>query len=361
MENTNQFKLEVAVDGYLERLQEKGNYTLDDIKELKSHLLEEVIELRKKDLNDHEALAIAKMRLGKSEELNEEYKKVNGNKFLNRELFVLILSIATYLLFYFFYNLVTGIIQQYAIFVNKNLAAWGFVNYLFSILFTTGVLYLLFNCKKYIRMIERLFIKSPVNFSLIFIALTALVYVLHLRIGKMFFKTNSLSSEEFTNRFDAFQIDNTLRAYISMALISVCVVSILIAFIKSYKKIKFLDYIINNSAYISLFFVGIFWDGVAASTRMIHHHTNLSVYAFGIVWLIGMTILNVHLRKEILIRNFVFILFGFVLELTAGIWINPGLKAGAPVSVYFIALVIGSSVGFTIANFIKRRNIKLAV
>ncbi len=94
---------------------------------------------------------------------------------------------------------------------------------------------------------------------------------------------------------------------------------------------------------------------------MIHHHSNLSVYAFGIVWLIGVTIFNVHLRTNVLMRNITFISFGFMLELAAGIWINPGLRAGAPVSVYFIALVIGSALGFMIATFIKRRNIKLAV
>ncbi len=364
MENSNQFKLEVALDGYLERLQEKGNYTFDDINELKSHLLEEVIELRKKDLNDDEALAIAKMRLGKNEDLNEEYKKVNGNKFLNRDLFILLLSIATCLLFYFFYYLITGIIQQYAFFVNKNLATWGVINYLFIILFTAGILYLVFNCNKYIRLVERLFIKSPVNFSSICIALIMLIYVLNLRVGKMFYKTDLLTADQVNNRFYQFEIDHKLKTFIYWGLVCVWMVGLLLAFIKSYKKVKFLDNVINHSGYILLFLIGLFWDATAASTRMINSSTHpylYSSFAFGIIWLIGMLILNVHLSKNVLMRNIIFISFGFMLELGAGLWINPGLKAGAPVSVYFIALVIGSALGFMIGNFIKRGKIKLAV
>ena len=366
MENANQFRLEVAVDSYFQVLQEKGNYTSEDILELKSHLIDNVIELKKKGLDDDEAFIIAKKRLGKEEELRLEYKKVNGNKFYNRELFILVLSISSYLLAYYFYTLITDTIKQYAIFENKNLTAWGTINYLFNIFFTIGILYLVFNCKKYIRVFERFFIKSPVNFSLILITLITIVYVFHLRGGKMFFKTNFLSPEEFQNRYDIFQIDNTLRAYIYSALTCVWIVSILIAFIKSYKKVNFLDNIINDSGYIPLFLIGLFWDGVAASSRMLtgvwhNDHFFISNTIFGMIWLIGMLIFNIHLSKNILARNLIFISFGFLLELGAGIWINPSLNAGMPISVYFIALVVGSTAGFAIANFIKSRNIKIAV
>lgn len=362
MENANQFKLEVAVNSYLQHLQENGNYTSEDILELKNHLIDNVTELKKKELNDDEALMIAKKRLGKEEELRMEYKKVNGTRFFNRELFILVLSISTYLLAYYFYVIVTGIIKEYAIFENKNLTTWGIINYSFNIFFTITILYLVFNCKKYIMMAERLFIKSPVNFSLIFIALIGLVYVFNLRVGKMFYKTDLLSAEEIQKRHYAFDIDNSLRAYIYSGLACVWIVSILIAFIKSYKKVNFLDSIINNSGYILLFFIGLFWDAVAASARMLNHGDFfISIAVFGIIWLIGIMIFNLHLRKNILVRNLIFISFGFLLELSAGIWMNPALKAGAPVSIYFLALIIGATAGFALATFIKNRKIKIVI
>ena len=364
MENSNQFKLEAAVAGYLQQLQERGNCTTDDILELKNHLIDNVNELKKKDLDDDEAFFIAKKRLGKESVLGNEYKKVNGNKFYNRELFILVLSISAYLFAYYFYNLITETIKYYAIFENKNLTTWGAINYLFTILFTAVILYLVFNCNKYIRLVEQLFIKSPVNFSSIFIALISLIYVLNLRVGKIFYNKGLLTADQVNNRFDQFAIDHNLKTFIYWGMGCVWMVSLLLAFIKSYKKVNFLDNVINHSGYIPLFLIGLFWDAIAASTRMINSITHSYLYssfAFGIIWLIGMLIFNVHLKRNFLMRNIIFISFGFMLELAAGIWMNTGLKAGAPVSVYFIALVIGSALGFMIANFIKRRNIKLAV
>jgi hypothetical protein len=180
----------------------------------------------------------------------------------------------------------------------------------------------------------------------------------------MFYKTDLLTADQVNNRFYEFEIAHNLKTFIYWGLVCVWMVGLLLAFIKSYKKVNFLDNVINHSGYIPLFLIGLFWDTTAATTRMINSSTHpylYSSFAFGIIWLIGMLIFNVHLKRNVLMRNIIFISFGFMLELAAGIWMNPGLKAGAPVSVYFIALVIGSAVGFTIANFIKRRNIKLAV
>lgn len=352
MENAEQFKLEAAVDDYLQLLQEQGNYTSEDILELKNHLTDNVSELKEKSLATDEAFIIAKKRLGKANELSIEYKKVNGSKFYNRELFIIAFSISAYLLFYWFFTFVTGFIQQFAVFENKNLSVWGTINYVFVIIFTIVVVHLVFNSKKYIHSVEKLFIKSPTNFSITIITSIALMYALNLRVGRMFFKSDFFSSEEIQVRYSAFEIDHTLRAYIYSGLAGIWIVCILIALMKSYKKINFLETIINDSAYAPLFFVGFFWNCVAASTRMLHNFF-ISSYAFAIIWLIGILVFNIHLRRNILARNMVFISFGFLLELGAGIWMNPSLKAGAPVSVYFIALVIGSIAGFAIAYFIK--------
>ena len=361
MENPTHFQLEVAVDSYLQQLGDKGNYTLEDLMELKIHLIDNVTELKKKDLEEEEAFLIAKKRLGKEEELGNEFSKVNGNKFYNRDLFVLVLSVSTYLFLNYFYSFLGSTIKNFAIFQSKNIMIWGIINYLFIIAFAISVMYLLFNCKSYINAAEKLFKRSPVNFSIILIAIIVMVYVFNRTIGEKIFKTDMLSSDELSNRYSALEINHALGSYIISGLFCVLILSLVITFIKSYKKVNVLQNIINDSGYIPLFFVGLFWDGVAASSRMIHHHTNLSVYTFGIVWLIGMTIFNVHLRKNILIRNFVFIAFGFVFELAAGLWMNPALREGTPVSVYFIALVVGSATGYGVANFIKKRKLQVAV
>ena len=135
--------------------------------------------------------------------------------------------------------------------------------------------------------------------------------------------------------------------------------SILAAFVTSYKKVKLLDNIINNSGYIALFGLGFFWDAVAASTRMLSgfygYDFLISSVAFGLIWFIGMLIFNWHLNKNLLVRNLFFIAFGFIMELAAGIWLNPALKNGLPFSVYFIALVAGGGFGYLLAALLKNR------
>lgn len=363
MENANQSKLEVAIDDYLQQLQEKGNYTSEDILELKNHLVDNVIELREKDLEDDEAFMIAKKRLGKEEILNVEFKKINGNRFINRELFILVLSICTYLFAYYFYIFVVSFIKQLAYYKVKYITLLGIVNYLFIIVFNSYIIYLVFNCKKHIRSAERLFTRSPANFSLTFIVLIVGAYILGGTNEKRFLKADVISSEEMTNRYESFVINHTFSIYLQATLGCLWILLILFSFIKSYKKVNVLEAIINSSGYVALFFVGLFWDGIAALARMLngHNYSIISSSVFGITWLIGMFILNFYLRKNILVRNLVFILFGFVFELAAGIWINPLLKFGAPVSVYFIALVIGGTAGFAIANLIKRVIVKMAI
>ena len=153
MEATNQFQLELAIDGYLQQLQSKGNYTQDDILELKSHLQENVYELAKKQLSQEEAFLIAKKRLGKEEDLNVEYKKVNGTLFYNRDLFVIVLSICTYLLFSYLYTISHNGLQYLAISGDENIYLLGVINYVLQIIIVVGFIYLGFNNKKYLNKI----------------------------------------------------------------------------------------------------------------------------------------------------------------------------------------------------------------
>ena len=134
METSGQFQLELAVDSYFQQLQLKGNYTPDDITELKSHLLDEVDALQQKQLDKEEAFMVAKKRLGKEEVLNREYTKVNGLRFYNRDLFITALSICTFLFLFYFYSLVTDAIRQASYFKSSNPFAYGVTNYVFQFL-----------------------------------------------------------------------------------------------------------------------------------------------------------------------------------------------------------------------------------
>ena len=359
METSNQFQLELAIDGYLQQLQTGGNYTPDDILELKSHLLENVDELKQKQLNAEEAFIIAKRRLGKEEELNEEYKKVNGSVFYNRDLFVIVLSICTYLLFSYLYTISKNGLQYLATSSGKSIYLLGITNYVLQIAIVVSFIYLVFNNKKYLSKVNKLFSKSPANFSSLLIILLVTLYYIDMNFQKNVSK--HLPVDDFRERYYQFMIDLNINDFIRIALGGAVLIAILAAFVTSYKKVKFLDNIINNSGYITLFCLGFFWDAVAASSRMLNgiwlNNMLISSIAFGIIWFIGMLIFYIYLKKNILIRTLFFISFGFLMELAAGIWINPLLINGFPVSVYFIALVIGGSLGYLVAGILKRKKV----
>ena len=362
METSNQFQLEIAIEDYLQNLQVKGNYTPDDIMELKTHLLDEVDDLKKLQLDEEEAFMIARKRLGKEDILCNEYKKVNGNVFYNRDLFVMVLSICTFLLFSYLYTISQNGLQYFAIYEAKNVFALGITNYIFQILIVTGFIYLVFNSKIYLNRISSLFSKSPANFSTLLIILMVTLYFIDLSSQKILIR--HLSSDIIRERYSQFTIDHDIFIAVKIILGSIVLVSILAAFVTSYKKVNFLDNIINNSGYLTLFCLGFFWDGVAASARMLnsfsYNSTLISSLGFGIIWFFGMLVFNIHIKLKILIRNLVFISFGFIMELTAGIWLNPHLRNGLSFSIYFIALIIGGGLGFLGAQLIKKKRLKIA-
>lgn len=356
MEASNQFQLEIAIEGYLQNLQTKGNYTPDDILELKSHLLDEVDDLKKIKLDEEEAFIVAKKRLGKEEELNNEYKKVNGSVFYNRDLFVMVLSICTYLLFSYLYTISQNGLQYFAIYWAKNVFVWGIVNYVLQFAVVGGFIYLVFNSKKFLSRTGKLFSKSPANFSSLFIILVVALYFIDLYFQR---KVGSyLSSDFIRNRYYQFTINNDVSNFVKMTLGSTVLIVFLAAFVTSYKKVKFLDSIINNAGYIALFCLGFFWDGLAASARMLNgiflNNMLISSIGFGFIWFVGMFIFNSYLKEKVLKRNLVFISFGLVMEFAAGIWINPGLRNSLPVSPYFIALVIGGGLGYLAAGVFRK-------
>jgi hypothetical protein len=358
METPGQFQLELAVDSYLQQLQLNGNYTPDDIEELKSHLLDEVDDLQQKQLNKEEAFMVAKKRLGKDEVLNREYTKVNGNVFYNRDLFVMVFSICTYLLFSYIYSISQNALQYLALSGSRNITLYGIINYALQIIIVSGFVYLVFNNQKYLKANGRLFAGSPANFSAILITLVVVLYFVDFGFSKIGLR--HVSGADMQSRYYAFRIDNTINDFTKIILGSIVLVSMFAAFITSYKKVNFLHNITNNSGYIALFLLGFFWDAVASSARMLqgifNNNTLVTATAFGVIWFAGMLIFNLYVRQNIIKRNAAFIVFGFVMEFVAGMWFNPHLKYGMPVSVYFITLVMGAGLGLLLARIIKRKS-----
>lgn len=92
MESTNSFHLSKAIETWLMDLRFQGNLLEDDIKELHSHLLDEIDCLIKKGLSDEESYWIAQKRMGNIKILGEEFQKIQPNHHHYKGFLIVIVS-----------------------------------------------------------------------------------------------------------------------------------------------------------------------------------------------------------------------------------------------------------------------------
>ncbi|WP_461206026.1 permease prefix domain 1-containing protein [Clostridium sp. DL1XJH146] len=98
------FQLDSSIDKWKIKLVNSNSFTNSDIAELESHLLEEIDNLKDKELTEEEAFYIASSRLGSVELLSSEFTKINTKPiYLKRIMWLL----AGYLLITFIQNVIT--------------------------------------------------------------------------------------------------------------------------------------------------------------------------------------------------------------------------------------------------------------
>src|SRR5579859_4720627 len=73
----NAFDFQRSANIYIRAIKQKGGLTSSDEEELKAHLYDGTESLRRTGLSEEEAFLITTRRLGRAEELSEEYSKVN--------------------------------------------------------------------------------------------------------------------------------------------------------------------------------------------------------------------------------------------------------------------------------------------
>lgn len=91
MENQTLFDLNLAVRRWREDLAHSSAFRNENLNELESHLRDSVATLQTRDLSAEEAFLIATRRIGKSQQLESEFGKLNRNSiWLERAMWMLI-------------------------------------------------------------------------------------------------------------------------------------------------------------------------------------------------------------------------------------------------------------------------------
>lgn len=93
MENQTRFDLNAAIETWRNELAVQPNLTADDRRELETHLRDTIAELRQRDLNDQEALWLARRRIGQPQQLGEEFVKADPTKVWRERAFWIVFAL----------------------------------------------------------------------------------------------------------------------------------------------------------------------------------------------------------------------------------------------------------------------------
>lgn len=83
------FKLEHELQEWTKRIGEHAAIRNCDVEELQQHLRDSIVELTSKGLSEEEAFLIATRRVGRPDEVGQEFEKVNGNYIWTRRVLAL--------------------------------------------------------------------------------------------------------------------------------------------------------------------------------------------------------------------------------------------------------------------------------
>ena len=91
------FNLDEQIIKWRDSLEKSNSLKITDIDELENHLRDEINELRESKLSEQEVFLIATRRLGQTDNLADEYSKINKRRIFKQKVSWMILGILIYL------------------------------------------------------------------------------------------------------------------------------------------------------------------------------------------------------------------------------------------------------------------------
>lgn len=99
MERKNEFNLKDSLQQWQYGLRAERSFTEENIAELQSHLLDNMDELKEKELPEEEAFLLAKYRLGAAPELAGDFRKINKGMIWKERICLMVLGFTGFLFF----------------------------------------------------------------------------------------------------------------------------------------------------------------------------------------------------------------------------------------------------------------------
>jgi hypothetical protein len=118
------FNLNNEIAIWRKSILETETCTAGDLNELESHLLEEIDQLKTKDLSEQEAFLVAASRIGKPATVAEEFAKVNQSMVMRNRIFMACTGVLAFLAISSIASFTSKLIQLFASLVMPKIAAY---------------------------------------------------------------------------------------------------------------------------------------------------------------------------------------------------------------------------------------------
>jgi hypothetical protein len=343
----NEFKLQLAVDNFIDNLSSKRTTTQADLKELQSHLHDTTQTLTQQGLSEREAFEVAKLRLGTTEELSTEYEKVNGINMLNKEWVFIFIGICISIL-------VWNILETLQCIV----AYWTNSGHLtiISAACILSFVYLSVACSSIALFIKgrsiTIFIKQHLLDRNVFVIglLAGLAGVFCILPMSRFLGYNIYSKPG--HLITDIVYENPLTEFIIRVTIPITIILSIFLSTQSVNKKLSWHTLFQSKSYLYLFLLGFGWEALAAMTgRMLLRGDWLGPIIFGLVYCIGIIALTKYNRNISLLKIFIFSSTAIYFEALWG-YFNKDLSVGAAklTSPFAWALAIAIVVGVFIGK-----------
>jgi hypothetical protein len=237
MQNEQFKRLHHLANEWTDQFLTDPSFTISDVEELKSHLLDIAEDLLSQGINAEEAFSNACQRLGNTNHLKEEFEDVNTPVIQMHRAILVLSGMLAYFFLYFFIISTTRVLAR----LINNISQDEVLNFrlivtypvIFFLLIVTTTQFLYFSEEKKIPGLAKIKIK-PIHTLLLFIGILLFGWIDH-RMGQL------LAGEFKPGLYTSYHLD-LLFDYLKYSLPFVLIVSFIILYKRHYQLLKLTDH-----------------------------------------------------------------------------------------------------------------------
>jgi hypothetical protein len=281
---------------------------------LSTHLFDTVETLTKKGLSEEEAFEVAKIRLGKKDELVDEFQKVNGINMLNKEWVFVFIGVALCILIKNILETISIGIGYYYSLSKISLATASFLTSFAYLLIATLVIILFKRGNQFSLFFrEKVFDKNGAIISVI-ATLIGLAYLIP--VGKLW---GNEAYRKYQDVYSQIVYSNPIAETIIRATIpTIIILSIFLSTQSVNKKISW-QTIYKSDNYFYIFMLGFGLEALAALfSRMTFGGDWYSPIIFGLIYFFGVLGFLKYNSNNSYLKLITFIAFTTYFEITWG-------------------------------------------